>query len=132
MRFVNYDSVTEGIAYIPEAHDNRELPEDQKMIFWIKPLSNKSKRHYDEMVQTKLVGKKKDEIKINLADVQRKIFIDCVVKAINVEIEDAKSGALKSNPNPAEIYDGFDPQVIQEVLKAIEDRSVLNDGLKKH
>lgn len=134
MEFTNYDKLADsGVEYEPEFAENRELPENERMVFIVKPMTNKLKKIYDKLQKHKLVGKKTEqELQTNTHFVQEKVFAACVLGTTNVTILDPITREKVSSPDVELLYDALPPELTMEILSAIDNYSVLEKGIKKH
>ena len=94
-------------------------------------MTNLIQSKYDGMLRVKMIGKKKDEMQSNGAEVQKAVWCECVLEMTNAQIEDPKTGELNTSPSVSEAYDQLPQELIKEVINAIEDKSKLDEGTKK-
>jgi hypothetical protein len=133
MEFTNYDKLTDtGVDYEPEFGENRELPEENRMVFTLRPMTNKLRGIYDKLQKHKFVGKKTEqELQTNTHFVQEKIFAASVLRTQNVVIIDPLTREKNANPPVELLYDALPPELTMELLAAIDNYSVLEKGIKK-
>jgi len=134
MEFTNYDKLDadEGMEFEPEFNENREQPEEKRMVFVIIPMTNRRRKVYDKLQKHKLVGKKTEqELQTNTHFVQEKIFNASVLRTINVSIRNPKTKELNTTPDVELLYSALPPELTLEILRAIDDYSVLEEGIKK-
>ena len=133
MKITSYVGYDEGVAYVPEYANNRELPEEEQIVVYLKPLTRKATDRYRRMMRVKSEGKRKNaEWKTNEAEIQQKTFIENVLKVTNLQIEVVAENKILDNPTPEEVYLHAEDALIVEILNALQDSSVLEEGTKKH
>jgi hypothetical protein len=132
MEILNYGKCENGINYYPEFNDNRELSEDKKFYVVVKPMTGSLLKRFKKMEKMELVGKKnKQELKSNAAEVQAAVWDECVVRIVNLTLVDPNTGEKSDSLTGQALYDAIPPELSEEILKAVESSSVLEEGLKK-
>jgi len=130
MRIVDYTSVKEGVPYVPDFLDNRKLPAEEQLVVYIRPFSNADAMKWQSQVKIIKAGRK-GEMETNSTEVEKRIFIRHVVKIENFELVDPVTGAVEKCDSPGVMFEKAPKELIEEILMAIQDRSVLDDGKKK-
>ena len=130
MLIKDFSRASKGVGFIPSFNNNRSLPDSEQLVVYIKPMTNAMQNKYDEKIVVRFTGKKKDQYKSNNAEVNKMIWSECVMGFDNAQVEDVTTKEVKSI-TPAEAYELFPPELIKEIFEAIQDRSTLDEGLKK-
>jgi len=118
------------VTYYPEYAGNRELDDADKIEVDLCPITQKLKAKFNSMLRLSADKKNKGEFKTNAAEVTRATLIHCVHAIRNLQGR-MKDGSIKDIKNGADLHDLGDPDLVEEILNAIQDRSILNEGLKK-
>lgn len=105
--------------------NNRDLPESEQVTVEVHPLNNGESQHYQEMVKIKGRPGKRDGFKLNSAEVRRKMFIDNVKNLKNLTLEGKAMDV-------ADLYDEGQPEIVNDIIGAIEDISKLEEGERKN
>jgi len=139
MRDIAYKLFKEGVLYAPDYKDNRELPLDEQMLVEIIPFTNDDKKKYEAMVEFN-INKKTGAFSTKENDLQRQIALKHIRKVMNYELFipseiepiDEEVGAKGSwkVPSVEEFYDLAPPELVEDVLRAVQNRSILDDGKK--
>ena len=124
-----YENVDIGIPYVPDYLDNRSLPESEQIVVWIRPLSKSSQNKFGKKSRTR-INRKTSEISSNALEIQRDIALKHIVKVVNCSIRDIATSELIEQPTVAQFYDMAPGALVDDVLEAIQDHSVLDDGKK--
>ena len=130
MRIVDYSSLNEGVAYIPDFLDNRKLPPDEQLVVYIKPFSNADAMKWQAQIKITRAGRK-GEMETNSTEIEKRIFIRHVVKIENFELVNPVTGEAEKCTSPGLMFEKAPKELIEEILMAIQERSILTEGKKK-
>lgn len=124
-----YDDNENGVPYFPDYMHNRELEDEdsEKICIWIIPMTKSAMDQINAGISIKM-SKKNKEIKSNAHELQRKVALRFIKKFAGLRFE--IRGTLREPLDGGDFYDHADPELIDDVLKAIEDRAVLDEGKK--
>ncbi|GEM_PF-3343988 len=116
----------EFIRYIPAWDGNRK--KERPIIVEIKPLSMGDIKNYSKQIYTSMAKEAPGQIADNSAEIQEIQFLENVGKVENLV------HPITGQPitTAAQLYEapGLFP-LVREIIKAMEDISVLKEGLKK-
>ena len=118
--------------YAPDYKNNRELPEEERLMIEIMPLDHKTRIKWGKKVKTFLPGGMRPDRKYaeetNAVEVSRDMFINHTrnVKNCTVGENEVKNGM--------DLIDmlGVDGDLITDITNAINRRSVLEEGMVKN
>ena len=113
------------IDFIPEWNGNRES--DKPFVVKLKYISFGKMRGYAQKIDAALKSTKDEAEKAEKTlDVQKQQFIDNVTGFENVTIKGKKV------TDPVEFYDLAPPDLIYEILNAMQDYQKLTEGQRKN
>lgn len=122
--------VGQTVEYIPDYCGNRDLPKEDQMIAVIKPFSNQDAQQYKKLLKVYPAKKKDDGIQTNSQEVQKIIAINHIVTIKNFSWQ-AADGTVVAFKDVADFYDTAPPELVEDILEAIQNRSHLDEGKKK-
>lgn len=127
----SYEECVDGVAFIPDYRQNMELPEEEQIVVWLKPLSKAAADALSAQIVLEQTDRKGKKHKTNAHEILKKTLIKCVGKITNYSIRGFVSGKIQEIKTGADLYDFGDPELITEVQKAINDRGYMSEQLKK-
>lgn len=115
------------IEYVPDYEDNRSLKEEEQIVVEVHGLSYGEQQKYAE--QTKLLGKGgKKGFKTNASEVNKKMFLDNVRKITNLTFSTGEASNKQPCTSPGQLWTDGPPELVQDIVDAIQDRSHLEEG----
>ena len=114
----NIRNESEGVEYVPEFDDNRELPEGDQVVLTLQPMTGGEFRQYTRSATS---GKT-----ATLEKVMKKIITERVSQVENYS--DIKGQPVETG---ADLFDRGEIAFIDEIFTALTEISKLKAGLRK-
>tara|TARA_R100000995_G_C3409808_1_gene88828 strand:- start:259 stop:600 length:342 start_codon:yes stop_codon:yes gene_type:complete len=108
----------DGVEYIPEFDDNRDLPEDEQVILTLQPMTGGEFRKYTRSANHNKTA--------SLEKVMQKIIGDRVSQIKNYS--DIRGKAIETG---ADLFERGEISFIDEIFSALTEISTLKAGLRK-
>lgn len=125
----SYKGKNYWIEYTPDFElgdvSNRSLPKEERITVEIHPLSYGEQKSYAARV--KMIGKAgKKGFKFNTSEIDKSMFIENVRTVTNLSID----GDLVTTPD--QLYEDGHPDLVSNIVDALQDISVLEEGDSKN
>ena len=116
-------------VYVPDfeigGQNNRDLPAKEQVTVEVHALTYGEQQSYGEMMRLK--GKpNRGGFKTNSADVNKRMFCDNVKNITNLTIDGAPL------EDPLKLYEEGPPEMVNDIIEAIQSISKLEEGERKN